>query len=274
MIAGRSSGQKGGFARLRLRCHESQASYGMHSKRRRQKSRRLPLERGSTGLVGQTATGRTGRQLACQLPPRPALSSRASCGLRRKPAAGKRLHGKFSDTGNGAWRMRRGRGRALRETNIDALRTVDSCKCPSMEGQVKIPSGYRNIEDIRAGDEVLSYNECTKRLEVQTVAQTIIRKTDRIYTLVYDTGTKLQTTATHPFYIEGKGWVKAADLHVGDDSLLSTTLTQGLLPAFCLRRFSLEDLTNSVSEALRILLMSSRISYSLTSLELSSSNQG
>jgi hypothetical protein len=56
---------------------------------------------------------------------------------------------------------------------------------------------------------------------VQTVAQTFIRKTDRIYTLVYDTGTKLQTTATHPFYIEGKGWVKAADLHIGEDSLLA-----------------------------------------------------
>lgn len=86
---------------------------------------------------------------------------------------------------------------------------------------MKTPSGYRNIEELRAGDEVLSYNEHTKRLEVQTVAQTFIRKTDRVYTLVYDTGTKLQTTATHPFYIEGKGWVKAADLHIGDDSLLA-----------------------------------------------------
>ncbi|KAB2932593.1 MAG: hypothetical protein F9K24_09440 [Leptonema illini] len=91
---------------------------------------------------------------------------------------------------------------------------------------MKTPSGYRNIEDIRAGDKVLSYNEHTKRLEVQTVAQTFIRKTDRIYTLVYDTGTKLQTTATHPFYIEGKGWVKAADLHIGDDSLLSREVSQ------------------------------------------------
>jgi len=91
---------------------------------------------------------------------------------------------------------------------------------------VKTPSGYRNIEDIRAGDKVLSYNETTKRLQVQTVAQTFIRKTDRIYTLVYDTGTKLQTTATHPFYIEGKGWVKAADLHLGDDSLLSREVSQ------------------------------------------------
>ncbi|EHQ04627.1 Hedgehog/intein hint domain protein [Leptonema illini DSM 21528] len=92
--------------------------------------------------------------------------------------------------------------------------------------KVKTPSGYRNIEDIRAGDKVLSYNETTKRIEVQTVKQTFIRKTDRIYTLVYDTGTKLQTTATHPFYIEGKGWVKAADLHVGDDSLLAGEVSQ------------------------------------------------
>lgn len=91
---------------------------------------------------------------------------------------------------------------------------------------MKTPTGYRNIEDIRAGDKVLSYNEHTKRLEVQTVAQTFIRKTSRIYTLVYDTGTKLQTTATHAFYIEGKGWVKAADLNVGDDSLLSREVSQ------------------------------------------------
>jgi hypothetical protein len=117
--------------------------------------------------------------------------------------------------------MRRGRRKALRETNIDAVRAVGSCKCFVAGTKVKTPSGYRNIEDIRPGDRVLSYNETTKRLEVQTVAQTFIRKTDRIYTLVYDTGTKLQTTATHPFYIEGKGWVKAADLHIGDDSLLA-----------------------------------------------------
>lgn len=133
----------------------------------------------------------------------------------------KRLYGKSSGTGNGARRMRRGRRKALRETNIDALRAVDSCKCFVAGTKVKTPSGYRNIENIRARDEVLSYNETTKRLEVQTVKQTFIRLTDCIYTLVYDTGTKLQTTATHPFYIEGKGWVKAADLHVGDDSLLS-----------------------------------------------------
>jgi len=92
--------------------------------------------------------------------------------------------------------------------------------------QVKTTSGYRNIEDIRAGDKVLSYNEATKLLAVQTVAQTFIRKADRIYTLLYDNGSRLQTTATHPFYIEGKGWVKAADLHVGDDSLLSREVSQ------------------------------------------------
>lgn len=92
---------------------------------------------------------------------------------------------------------------------------------------MKTSTGYRNIEDIRAGDKVLSYNEHTRRLEVQTVAQTFILKTSRINTLIYDTGTKLQTTATHPCYvIEGKGWVKAADLHVGDDSLLSREVSQ------------------------------------------------
>lgn len=48
--------------------------------------------------------------------------------------------------------------------------------------------------------------------------ETYIRQADKIYQLTYEDGTLIETTWSHPFYIEGKGWVKAENLQAGDVS--------------------------------------------------------
>ncbi|MBU43824.1 MAG: hypothetical protein CMN76_11435 [Spirochaetaceae bacterium] len=77
---------------------------------------------------------------------------------------------------------------------------------------------YKNVEDVRAKDLVLSWNEKTNEFEYKPVVQNFIRTADKIYQLTYEDGTVIETTWSHPFYIEGKGWVKAEELHAGDVS--------------------------------------------------------
>ncbi|EAY30957.1 polymorphic toxin-type HINT domain-containing protein [Microscilla marina] len=75
-------------------------------------------------------------------------------------------------------------------------------------------TGYKKIEDIKVGDWVWSYHEQTGKQELKQVTQTFIRQTERLVYL-YVGNELIQTTAEHPFYLEGK-WVKAGNLSQGD----------------------------------------------------------
>ena len=85
-------------------------------------------------------------------------------------------------------------------------------------------NGFRPIEEIKAGDVVLSWNEESGELGYNKVAQTFVRTTERIYQITYEDGTFIETTWNHPFYIKGRGWVKAKDLKDGDLSFTSSSI--------------------------------------------------
>lgn len=80
--------------------------------------------------------------------------------------------------------------------------------------KVHTDEGLRNIEDIRVGDRVWSYDEETGEQSLQEVLQTNVRESDHTVEL-YTDGEKIETTAEHPFYTE-EGWKDAADLQAGD----------------------------------------------------------
>ena len=63
--------------------------------------------------------------------------------------------------------------------------------------------GYKNIEDIKVGDLVLSYNEESGINEYSKVTETYIHEDfiDKLYTLTID-GKEIQATSTHPFYVK------------------------------------------------------------------------
>jgi len=88
---------------------------------------------------------------------------------------------------------------------------------------------YREIQDIRVGDEVLTYNEKTARMEYRRVTETFIHQTKLIFEISYRNGEKLETTWNHPFYIAGRGWVQAKDLRVNDRSLAVKELQEPAL---------------------------------------------
>lgn len=89
---------------------------------------------------------------------------------------------------------------------------------------IKTINNYKPIEQIKAGDWVLSYNEYTRHNEYSQVIQTMIHIVyDHVYVL-YAGNDKLVVTGIHRFYINRNNiikWIAASDLQVGDRVLFA-----------------------------------------------------
>ena len=75
--------------------------------------------------------------------------------------------------------------------------------------------GLVAIENIKAGDKVIATNTETFETAEKTVVETYIRKTDKLIHLVVN-DEEVITTADHPFYVEGNGFVNAGELQLND----------------------------------------------------------
>ncbi len=84
--------------------------------------------------------------------------------------------------------------------------------------KVKTEDGFKNIEDIKIGDKVYSYNLNANRLELKEVTDAIISQTIETYLVTIDKKT-FEVTPRHELYIIDKGWVRAYDLKVNDKML-------------------------------------------------------
>ena len=84
--------------------------------------------------------------------------------------------------------------------------------------KVKTENGFKNIEDIKIGDKVYSYNLDNNSLELKKVLNTI--KSNTIDTYKVTIGDKtVEMSPKHQLYIIDKGWVRAYDLNVNDKLL-------------------------------------------------------
>jgi hypothetical protein len=93
--------------------------------------------------------------------------------------------------------------------------------------------GTKNIEDIKVGDVVLSWNEVTGKREYKEVTELFLHEVELLYELSFQRPnedslvsivdeTKIETTWNHPFWVvDKKEWVEVRDLKVGDRVLLS-----------------------------------------------------
>lgn len=70
------------------------------------------------------------------------------------------------------------------------------------------------IENIKVGDAVYSYNIEKDKVELSKVTNTLNRATQGIYEITTGNET-INVTAEHPFYVVGKGWIKAKELQAG-----------------------------------------------------------
>lgn len=80
---------------------------------------------------------------------------------------------------------------------------------------ISTPIGLVPIEDIKAGDVVLSFNEKTLEVSEQIVEETFVRESKELVKI--KVGDEIiTTTPEHRFYMPKKGFVDAIDLRAGD----------------------------------------------------------
>ncbi len=75
-------------------------------------------------------------------------------------------------------------------------------------------NGQKNIEDIKVGDYVLSYDEISNKQTYSLVTQTYTNTTNKLCKIKYD-NTEILSTPSHPFYVDGQ-WIMAQNLKSGD----------------------------------------------------------
>ena len=80
--------------------------------------------------------------------------------------------------------------------------------------KINTAGGLKNIEEIKTGDKVWSYNELTGEIGFQEIVRTMVREIDHTVEL-YTEEEIIETTAEHPFLTDN-GWKDAADLQTGD----------------------------------------------------------
>jgi hypothetical protein len=67
--------------------------------------------------------------------------------------------------------------------------------------QISLPNGeHKNVEDVKIGDFVLSYNFNTSQIEEQKVKGIGSRKTEKIVKYTFDDGSILESTLDHPIH--------------------------------------------------------------------------
>jgi hypothetical protein len=83
-----------------------------------------------------------------------------------------------------------------------------------------------NIEDMEIGNEVLSFNESTGKLEWKKILNTFERKNNKLIVLKLSNGIKIKSTPEHRFYeVQLNDWIEATYLKVGM-KLLDTQLKE------------------------------------------------
>ena len=112
------------------------------------------------------------------------------------------------------------------EKTAERTETTNPCTCKGnsqcfVAGTIiKTKDGEKNIEDVEVGDYVLARNPETREQEYKKVSETFAHKEDVIIHVQIG-NEDIQTTFNHPFYVVGKGFVRAGKLEVGDEILTS-----------------------------------------------------
>jgi len=84
---------------------------------------------------------------------------------------------------------------------------------------VKTADGDKKIENIEAGDEVWAYDAETGECGIKKVVQIFRNECTELAHVTID-GETIDSSAGHPYYVVGRGFVHAQDLKTGDKVLL------------------------------------------------------
>lgn len=112
-------------------------------------------------------------------------------------------------------------GKILTKTTTKTTTTKGNvnkgCNCFTAGTQIQTDEGEKNIEDIEVGDRVLAKDENNPDGELVYKEVTALYRNQRDDIIKLHVGEQvIETTDNHPFWVEGKGWVFADELRVGD----------------------------------------------------------
>jgi hypothetical protein len=95
-----------------------------------------------------------------------------------------------------------------------------NCPCFVAGTLVQTPTGPVAIEELEAGDVVVSWDEETNEWQEQPIARTFVTPDKALMTVaLFDDASVVEAitaTPTHPWYVEDAGWVATRDLEPGD----------------------------------------------------------
>ena len=81
--------------------------------------------------------------------------------------------------------------------------------------KVKTENGFKNIEDIKIGEKVYSFNLDNNEIELKEVLELIHSSAKDTYKLTIG-GKTVEMTSKHQVYIVDKGWTRAYNIKIGD----------------------------------------------------------
>jgi RHS repeat-associated protein len=99
-------------------------------------------------------------------------------------------------------------------------RKARPCNCFGKGTLVWSATGLRQIQDLRVGDQVWSWNEQTGEIALKPITETFVTPDRPLVELAVSGSVSevITTTPGHPFWVEGAGWVHAEEL-VAPDAL-------------------------------------------------------
>ena len=93
-------------------------------------------------------------------------------------------------------------------------------------------TGLVAIEKLAAGDKVISTNPDTLETAEKTVLETYVRQVNKLVHITIN-GEEIVTTDNHPFYVQGRGFIEAGSLLVGD-RLISVNGEDLIVEDYCI----------------------------------------
>jgi hypothetical protein len=88
--------------------------------------------------------------------------------------------------------------------------------CFTGDTLIAVEGGFVRFDEIKIGDMVWAYNYNTGEAALKEVLNVFVLANTEIISIEAANGEVIKTTAYHPFYVDGKDWVRAGDLNIGD----------------------------------------------------------
>lgn len=113
-----------------------------------------------------------------------------------------------------------GKLRLLRESGLFDKGTITllirgGAVCFTAETTVLTTSGAKPIIDVKIGDTVKAWDEERECMVSAPVVQTFHSADQQVYRVDFTDGDSVECTASHPFFVDGAGWMPASELDYG-----------------------------------------------------------